>query len=92
MRVINMSAEFAPDRADLTGLTVAGILEVAASPQELADSMSEAEIRDRITVLDEDIETDLDIIEKTRQRVALSRIKLAMAQEALRLARDKGLE
>lgn len=70
-----MSAEFASNRDNLSSLTAATVLEAAASPQELASSMSEAQIRDRITVLDEDIETDLDIIEKARQRVALSRTK-----------------
>lgn len=72
--------------------SLAEILEAARSPQDLAATMSEGDLYDLITVLDEDLEADRATLEQLTQRINTTQYRLSIAQEALKLARDKGVE
>ncbi len=74
-------------------LTVADILEESfESPIELASSMSEGQIRDRLTKLFDEraaVDAEIALLQSRRRRL---RSQAFLAQDALRIAADKGLE
>ena len=62
------------------------------SPSELADSMDETELHDMIAGLNErDLDLQSQIVQLQSERKKLSTERL-IAQDAIRISRDRGLE
>lgn len=80
------------ERPDSSDLFVSDVLSTGMETQELAEQMSAEQLYDRISTLDQDIEDSLDQIEALRLKVQSSRLQMNIAQQALKLTRDKGLE
>lgn len=90
-----MTHESSPD----TPLYVEDILAFTQSPEELAAQMTESELYDYSAAASKELETDLNQLEvlssqleAIRQRIRGNQLKLATSQQAIRLAREKGLE
>ncbi len=74
-------------------LTVADILgDAFETPFELSEALTENQIRDRIAQLHEQratVDTEIALLQSKRKRL---RSQTFLAQDALRIALDKGLE